>query len=99
MTGRSPNATDSGTRKKTGRSAAVAPPDTTHSDTIAKTSNLSGPRFGLIVHHTDGVREWAYDRDSKIGHLDKALDAAGPAGWTVVGMKNDWAKIFPFGSK
>src|SRR5213596_4286156 len=42
----------------------------------------SGPRFGLIVHHTDGVREWAYDRDSQIGHLDKALDAAGPAGWT-----------------
>jgi phosphoglycolate phosphatase-like HAD superfamily hydrolase len=39
-----------------------------------------GPRFGLIVHHTDAVREWAYDRNSHIGRLDKALDAAGPAG-------------------
>ena len=43
-----------------------------------------GPRFGLIVHHTDAEREWAYDRDSHIGRLDKALDAAGPAGWVVV---------------
>jgi phosphoserine phosphatase len=59
----------------------------------------SGTRFGLIVHHTDDVREWAYDRKSPIGGLDVALDAAGPAGWTVVDMKNDWAKIFPFGSK
>ncbi len=59
----------------------------------------SGARFALIVHHTDGVREWAYDRDSKIGHLDKALDEALAKGWTVVDMKNDWKKIFPFGSK
>jgi hypothetical protein len=58
-----------------------------------------GPRFGLIVHHTDDLREWAYDRNSSIGRLDKALDAAGPAGWTVVDMKNDWNRIFPFGSK
>jgi phosphoglycolate phosphatase-like HAD superfamily hydrolase len=53
-----------------------------------------GPRFGLIVHHDDAVREWAYDRDSHIGRLDKALDAAGPAGWTVVSMKDDWRTIF-----
>ena len=58
-----------------------------------------GPRFGLIVHHTDGAREWAYDRDSSVGRLDRTLDAAGPAGWTVVDMKNDWARIFPFGSR
>jgi haloacid dehalogenase-like hydrolase len=63
------------------------------------TTGGSGPRFGLIVHHTDAVREWAYDRDSKVGKLDKALDAAPAAGWTVVDMKNDWNKIFPFGSK
>jgi phosphoglycolate phosphatase-like HAD superfamily hydrolase len=54
-----------------------------------------GPRFGLIVHHTDAEREWAYDRDSHIGRLDKALDAAGPAGWVVVSMKDDWNTIFP----
>jgi phosphoglycolate phosphatase-like HAD superfamily hydrolase len=54
-----------------------------------------GPRFGLIVHHDDAVPEWAYDRDSQIGRLDKALDAAGPAGWVVVSMKNDWQTIFP----
>ena len=59
----------------------------------------AGVRFALIVHHTDAVREWAYDRQSSIGHLDKALDAAQAEGWTVVDMKNDWNKIFPFGSK
>jgi haloacid dehalogenase-like hydrolase len=63
------------------------------------TTGGSGARFGLIVHHTDGEREWAYDRNSSIGKLDKALDAAPGAGWTVVDMKNDWKTIFPFGSK
>jgi phosphoglycolate phosphatase-like HAD superfamily hydrolase len=58
-----------------------------------------GPRFGLIVHHTDADREWAYDRDSHIGRLDKALDEAAAAGWTVVDMKNDWKTIFPDISK
>jgi phosphoserine phosphatase len=63
------------------------------------TTGGSGHRFGLIVHHTDAVREWAYDRQSSIGKLDKVLDAAPAAGWTVVDMKNDWRTIFPFGSK
>jgi hypothetical protein len=63
------------------------------------TTGGSGARFGLIVHHTDAEREWAYDRKSSIGHLDKALDAAHSAGWTVMNMKEDWKKIFPFGSK
>jgi phosphoglycolate phosphatase-like HAD superfamily hydrolase len=48
-----------------------------------------GVRFALIVHHTDAEREWAYDRNSSIGRLDKALDAAQAEGWTVVDMKND----------
>ncbi len=55
-----------------------------------------GARFALIVHHTDDVREWAYDRDSHIGRLDKALDEAVTKGWTVVDMKNDWKVIYPF---
>ncbi len=55
----------------------------------------SGPRFALIVHHTDAEREWAYDRTSSIGRLDKALDEAKAKGWTVVDMKNDWKRIFP----
>jgi phosphoserine phosphatase len=55
----------------------------------------SGARFGLIVHHTDAEREWAYDRKSSIGHLEKALDDAPSEGWTVVDMKNDWKTIFP----
>jgi hypothetical protein len=63
------------------------------------TTGGSGARFVLIVHHTDAEREWAYDRTSSIGKLDKALDAAPAAGWTVVDMKNDWKTIFPFGSK
>jgi len=54
-----------------------------------------GARFCLIVHHTDGEREWAYDRNSHIGHLDKALDEAQQKKWTVVDMKNDWKVIYP----
>jgi phosphoglycolate phosphatase-like HAD superfamily hydrolase len=56
----------------------------------------TGPRFALLVHHTDAVREWAYDRHSHIGKLDKALDEALSKGWTIVDMKNDWKRIFPF---
>jgi hypothetical protein len=55
----------------------------------------SGRRFGLIVHHTDAVREYAYDRDSKVGRLDKAWDEGLRKGWTIVDMKNDWKQIFP----
>jgi phosphoglycolate phosphatase-like HAD superfamily hydrolase len=57
----------------------------------------AGPHHSLcvIIHHTDAEREWAYDRDSHIGRLDKALDEAGPSDWTVVDMKNDWRRIFP----
>ena len=55
----------------------------------------AGARFGLIVHHTDSVREWAYDRQSPIGRLDKALEAAKRHGWTMVDMKDDWKRIFP----
>lgn len=55
----------------------------------------SGERFGLIVHHTDAQREWAYDRTSAIGKLDVALDQAGKQGWVVVDMKQDWKTIYP----
>ena len=53
------------------------------------------PRFGLIVHHTDAEREYAYDRDTEFGRLDVALDAAPINHWTVVSMKTDWKQIFP----
>ncbi len=56
----------------------------------------SGARFCLYVHHTDAEREWAYDRNSSIGRLDKGLDEAKVKGWTVVSMKDDWKRIFPF---
>ena len=55
-----------------------------------------GPRFMLLVHHTDAEREYAYDRKSPVGRLDKALDEANTKGWTVVSMKDDWKKIFAF---
>jgi hypothetical protein len=55
----------------------------------------SGPRFGLVVHHTDKDREWAYDRTSHIGKLDKALDEAEAKDWTVVDMRRDWKTVFP----
>jgi phosphoglycolate phosphatase-like HAD superfamily hydrolase len=56
----------------------------------------SGARFIGLVHHTDGEREWAYDRKSSIGQLNRALDEANAKSWTVVNMKNDWKRIFPF---
>ena len=55
-----------------------------------------GARFCLYVHHTDGEREWAYDRASHIGRLEKGLDEARAKGWTVADMKRDWNVIFPF---
>jgi len=53
-----------------------------------------GARLALLVHHTDADREWAYDRSSPVGRLDKALDEAESAGWTVVDMKTDWKQVF-----
>jgi hypothetical protein len=55
-----------------------------------------GARFMGLVRHTDAHREWAYDRQSSIGRLDKALDEATARGWSVVDMKRDWKKIYPF---
>jgi hypothetical protein len=54
-----------------------------------------GPRLMVIIHHTDADREYAYDRKSEIGRLDKALDEATAKGWTIVDVKRDWNKIFP----
>lgn len=53
------------------------------------------PRFGMIIHHTDAEREYAYDRDTEFGRLDEALDVAPINGWMVVDMKADWKQIFP----
>ena len=61
------------------------------------TSAGLGPSFMGVVHHTDAVREWAYDADSSVGRLSVAtLDLARSKGWTVVDMKRDWAQVFPF---
>jgi phosphoglycolate phosphatase-like HAD superfamily hydrolase len=54
-----------------------------------------GPRLGVLIHHDDADREWAYDRDSHIGRLDRGLDEAEKRGWIVVSMKEDWKTIFP----
>jgi len=53
-----------------------------------------GPRFAMYVHHTDAAREWAYDRESHVGRLDKGLDQAAAKGWPVVSMKDDWMTIY-----
>ena len=55
-----------------------------------------GPKLMVLVHHDDAEREWAYDRDSSVGHLDAALDEAQDRGWTVISMRNDWERVFPF---
>ena len=59
------------------------------------TTGGAGPRLGVIVHHTDAEREWAYDRSSHIGKLDKALDLAAGSGWVIVDMKTDWNRVYP----
>jgi phosphoserine phosphatase len=58
-----------------------------------------GARFGLLVHHTDAEREWAYDKDSSVGRLDKALAEAEAKGWTVVDTKQDWKVVYPPATK
>jgi phosphoglycolate phosphatase-like HAD superfamily hydrolase len=55
-----------------------------------------GLRLCVYIHHTDDKREWAYDRKSHIGKLDKGLDEASTKGWTVVDMKKDWLHVFAF---
>jgi phosphoserine phosphatase len=60
------------------------------------TTSAPGLRFGMIVHHTDSEREYAYDRKSMVGRLDKGLDEAKPRGWGVIDMKQDWRKIYSF---
>ena len=54
------------------------------------------PRFGLLVHHDDAIREYAYDRLAGLGRLDRGLDEAPKRGFTVVSMKNDWNRVFSF---
>lgn len=54
-----------------------------------------GKRLMVYIHHTDEEREWAYDRDSHIGRLDRGLDEATEKGWTIVDMKKDWNRIYP----
>jgi hypothetical protein len=62
---------------------------------IEYTTGGEGRRLGLFVHHTDGEREFAYDRESHVGTLDEVLDEADSRGWIVVDMKTDWNTIFP----
>jgi hypothetical protein len=55
-----------------------------------------GPYLCMLIRHTDAEREWAYEGESHVGRLDKALGVAGSSGWTVVDMKDDWRVIYPF---
>ncbi|HVK91180.1 MAG TPA: haloacid dehalogenase-like hydrolase, partial [Mycoplana sp.] len=54
-----------------------------------------GARLGMFVHHDDAAREYAYDRDTHVGRLDRGLTLASQAGWPLISMKNDWLRIFP----
>ena len=54
-----------------------------------------GPRLGLLLHHTDAKREWAYDRESHVGRLNRGLDEAVERGWILVDMKKEWRRVFP----
>jgi hypothetical protein len=62
---------------------------------IEWTTGGKGVRFGLIVHHDDADREWAYDRGSHIGGLERGLDEGPKRGWTIVSMKDEWKTIYP----
>ncbi len=55
---------------------------------------FKGPNLQMLIHHTDSIREWAYDRNSKVGKLDKGLEIAKSQNWLIVDMKNDWKQIF-----
>jgi hypothetical protein len=63
------------------------------------TTSASGPRLGLIVRHDDAEREYAYDRKSSVGRLDRGLDEAGARGWVIVSMKSDWRRIYDASSR
>jgi hypothetical protein len=63
------------------------------------TTSAAGARLGMFVHHTDAEREFAYDRKSSIGRLDKGLDEAPKRGWIVASMKTDWNTIYPAETK
>jgi len=58
------------------------------------TTTRKGARFGLFVHHTDTEREYAYDRKTPFGKLDRGLDEAPKRSWVVVSMKDDWKTVF-----
>jgi hypothetical protein len=58
------------------------------------TTSAPGPRLGLIVHHDDGEREYAYDRKSSIGRLERGLEEAAERGWVIVSMKDDWRGVY-----
>jgi phosphoglycolate phosphatase-like HAD superfamily hydrolase len=60
------------------------------------TTSGPGPGFGLIVHHDDAVREWAYDRESHVGRLNRGLDEGPQRGWVIASMRRDWKWVFPF---
>jgi phosphoserine phosphatase len=60
------------------------------------TSSNNYKNFNLYVHHTDSIREWAYDRESHVGKLDKGLEVAAEKGWTLVDMSKDWKVVYPF---
>ena len=62
---------------------------------LQQTLAEKGMDGALIVHHTDAVREYAYDRDTAFGKLDKGLDAAPAQGWVVIDMAKDWKTVFP----
>lgn len=63
---------------------------------MLKWTSSSTNFLNIYVHHTDGAREWAYDRESHIGKLDKGLEDAEKGGWTVIDMQNDWKVVYPF---
>lgn len=55
----------------------------------------AGARLGLLVHHDDADREYAYDRRSHVGRLDRGLDEGPRHGWTIISMQADWRRVFP----
>jgi len=58
------------------------------------TTSGPGPRLGMIVHHDDAAREFAYDRGSHIGNLERGLDEAGARGWSLISVKSDWKAVY-----
>jgi phosphoserine phosphatase len=82
-------------RRQIGRRPVLAVGNSDGDLAMLRYAGSDSPSLGILIHHDDAEREWAYDRESTVGRLAEGLDVAGPSGWLLVSMKDDFARVFP----